>query len=368
MDSKNSLKIGFDAKRLFLNYSGLGNYSRTLVKNLKTHFPEHEYHLFTPEIRDSEETQFFLQGGFHIHTAEGWPSSALWRTVGLAREVKKLKLDIYHGLSHEIPFGLPANTRTVVTMHDLIYEVYPHFFKWYDRSLYSIKYKSACRRADAIIAISEATRNDLIARYKIEDHKIKVIYQSCADLFQNNVLTEKTKRHFLYVGNIEPRKGLLDIVHAYAMLPVKAQLPFVVVGGVSSYMSEVQKAIRYYGLESHFEFKGKMANTDLLTLYDGALTLMLPSVYEGFGIPLVESLFRGVPVITSPYSALPEAAGPGAIKVNPADHIALSKAMEAMTNAGMWKALSDAGRDYVKQKFSSRVTAEELHKFYLTLL
>ena len=68
-----------------------------------------------------------------------------------------------------------------------------------------------------------------------------------------------------------------------------------------------------------------MANTDLLTLYDGALTLMLPSVYEGFGIPLVESLFRGVPVITSPYSALPEAAGPRAIKVNPADHIALSK-------------------------------------------
>jgi glycosyltransferase involved in cell wall biosynthesis len=346
----------------------LGNYSRTLVKNLKTHFPANEYHLFTPEIRDNEETRYFLQGDFHIHTAGGWPSRNLWRTVGISREIKKLQLDIFHGLSHEIPFGLPAHTRTVVTMHDLIYEVYPHFFRWYDRWLYRIKYKSACRRADAIIAISEATRNDLIARYKIADHKISVIYQSCADLFQNNVVAQKTKRHFLYVGNIEARKGLLDIVHAYALLPKEAQHPFVVVGGGSSYLSEVQKAIKYYGLDSHFEFKGKMTNPDLLALYDAALTLMLPSVYEGFGIPLVESLFRGVPVITSPYSALPEAAGPGAIMVDPGDHSGLSKAMEAMTDTGVWNALSEAGRNYVKQKFSSRVTAEELHKFYLTLL
>lgn len=369
MEIKRTLKIGFDAKRLFHNASGLGNYSRTLVKNLKTHFPEHEYHLFTPSVVDNEETRFFLEGGFHIHTPGRWTPKSWWRSFGIGAICKELHLDIFHGLSHELPWGLPQKgLRTVVSMHDLIYEVYPSFFKWHDRKLYSLKYKSACRRADAVIAISEATARDLVHLYKIPQNKISVIFQSCAAVFQTRAPEVHEKKHFLYVGTVEERKGLLDLVHAYAQLSSAEKKPVVVIGSGRAYMEEVKRVIRYYDLDSHFEFKGKIPNAKLLAYYDQAIALLLPSVYEGFGIPLAESLFRGVPVITSPFSALPEAAGPGGILVDPKDHKALANAMRSMLNEEVWNKLSAAGGAFVKQKFSSRNTAEELHRFYLTLL
>ncbi len=369
MESKQTLKIGFDAKRLFHNASGLGNYSRTLVKNLKTHFPQHEYHLFTPSVVNNEETRYFLEGGFHIHTPGRWTPKSWWRTFGIGPMCKALDLDIFHGLSHELPWGMPQKgLKTVVTMHDLIYEVYPSFFKWHDRKLYRLKYKSACNRADAVIAISEATARDLINLYKIPRNKISVIFQSCAAVFQTEAPEVHLKKHFLYVGTIEERKGMIDLVHSYAQLSDAEKKPVVVIGGGTDHLDEVKKVIRYYGLENQFEFKGKLPNAKLLEYYDQAIALLLPSVYEGFGIPLAESLFRGVPVITSPFSALPEAAGPGGLIVDPKDHKALANAMRSMLNEEVWNKLSEAGGTFVKQKFSSRSTAEELHRFYLTLL
>ncbi|MBC7886238.1 MAG: glycosyltransferase, partial [Saprospiraceae bacterium] len=168
------LIIAFDAKRLFNNFTGLGNYSRTLVKNLQTYFPEHEYHLFTPAISKNEETTYFLdKDKFVIHTASF--NHPLWRSVGIAEEINKLNPDIFHGLSHEIPFGVSKNVTKVVTFHDLIYEKYPEQFGLWDRWMFKLKYRSSAQRADAIVAISDSTKHDLSSLYNIKEQKISVI-------------------------------------------------------------------------------------------------------------------------------------------------------------------------------------------------
>ncbi|MBK7010070.1 MAG: glycosyltransferase [Saprospiraceae bacterium] len=178
------LIIGFDAKRLFLNDTGLGNYSRTLVKNMMKLYPQHEYHLFTPSIRETSETQIFLNGDCHIHTPGKFEIKAVWRSRGMSKTINAMKLDVYHGLSHELPSGISTATRTVVSMHDLIYEIYPQFFPWYNRWVYRWKYKTSCKKANHVIAISEATRKDLISRYHLDEKQVSVVYQSCGDYFK----------------------------------------------------------------------------------------------------------------------------------------------------------------------------------------
>lgn len=367
MKGMRPLKIGYDAKRLFLNDTGLGNYSRTLVKNMMQLYPQHEYHLFTPEVRETEATRFFLESGCHIHTPGSQTIKSLWRWRGMSTAINKLHLDIFHGLSHEIPVGISSNTRSLVSMHDVIYEIYPSFFAWYDRLLYRWKYKSSCKRANHIVAISEATRKDLITKYGINSGKISVVYQSCGQSFDLKPETPK-KNHFLYVGTIEERKGLIHAVHAYAQLEKELQIPFMVVGQGKKYAEEVKSAIQYYGLASHFHFLGKLKNEEMATLYRDALSLILPSVYEGFGIPITESLFTGTPVITTPFSALPEAAGPGALLVDPKNHEALANAMRQMFISEIWQKLSDKGSMYVHTHFTAQITTEQLNSLYQRLL
>jgi glycosyltransferase involved in cell wall biosynthesis len=365
------LIIAFDAKRLFNNFTGLGNYSRTLVRNLQTYFPEHEYHLFTPKIIKNEETVYFLNNEkFIVHTPSF--NSPMWRSVGMASDINKLRPNIFHGLSHEIPFGIHKSIKTVLTFHDLIYEKYPEQFGLWDRWMYKWKYRSSAKRTDHIIAISESTKEDLISMYEVDEHKISVIYQSCNDVFQ--IAEEETKLdgilanlsdYYLYVGSIIERKGLLSIIFAYAKLPDEYRKPFVVIGkGDKKYKQKVDDMIKYHGLASYFYFVNGISNERLLAVYDQSFALVFPSIYEGFGIPVIESLFRNKPVITSLISSLPEAAGPGAILVNPYDPDEICLAMIEINDSKKYDRLSRDGYTYVNDRFSSEGTATQLMDFY----
>jgi len=369
------LIIAFDAKRLFNNFTGLGNYSRTLVRNLQIYFPEHEYHLFTPKITKNEETAYFLDPDkFIVHTPSF--NNPLWRSVGMAADINKLRPNIFHGLSHEIPFGIHKSIKTVLTFHDLIYEKYPEQFGLWDRWMYKWKYRSSAKRTDHIIAISESTKEDLISMYEVEENKISVIYQSCNDVFQ---IAEEEKKldgilanlrdYYLYVGSIIERKGLLSIVFAYAKLPDEYRKPFVVIGkGEKKYQQKVDDMIKYHGLASYFYFVNGISNERLLAIYDQSFALVFPSIYEGFGIPVIESLFRNKPVITSLISSLPEAAGPGAILVNPYDPDEICLAMIEINDSKKYDRLSRDGYAYVNDRFSSEGTATQLMDFYTLII
>ncbi len=369
------LIIAFDAKRLFNNFTGLGNYSRTFVRNLQKFYPENEYHLFTPKIKENEETAYFLNNqNFIIHT----PKSVLplWRTFGISKDINQLMPDIYHGLSHEIPYNLDKKIIKIVTFHDLIYEKFPSQFHWADLKIYRFKYLSSARRADHIIAISKSTKNDLKEMYNISKEKISVVYQSCSEAFQQpsseaKMCPEAIKGlspYYLYVGSIIERKGLLQTVIAFSKLPDQLKKPFVVVGkGSASYINKISEMIHYYKLHEYFYFINGIQNTALASIYENCFALVYPSIYEGFGIPIIECLYQARPVITSDTSSMPEAAGPGAILINPYSAEDIKNAMLRLNDNKLYDELKVKGREHVVFSFSSEVTTSKAMQLYIKL-
>ena len=365
------LKIGFDAKRLFHNHTGLGNYSSTLVRDLQRLYPEHEYHLFTPKISNHTVVDYFLDSeNFKIHTYKG-KFSAYWRSRGMTKDINAADLDIYHGLSHELPLNSHSiMAKTVVTFHDLIYEYYPEQFGLWDRYMYKRKYRYAAQNADRVVAISESTKNDLNQLYQVDPTKVSVVYQSCNPAFYNTPKSiHSDEQYLLYVGSLIERKSFMLIVEAMATIPKDKRAKVKVVGQGGKYADRVKARILELGLDEHFEFLNHLDNDALLSIYDNAIAMVYPSIYEGFGIPLIESLYRDTPVITTSASSLPEAAGPGAIYIEPGDKVALANAMlDIASNHTLRRELAQKGKAYVSSRYTDEISAKGMMAVYMKML
>ena len=340
------MNIGFDAKRAFHNNTGLGNYSRTLIHSLHSFYPVNDYYLFNP--KKSNRYQII---GQHLH--EILPTaffdklfSSLWRSHRVIKNLRKLNIEIYHGLSHEIPFGIEkTNIKTVVTIHDLIVFRHPEHYKKIDVRIHEKKIKYACQNANHIIAISEQTKTDIINFFNIDEKKISICYQSCDKKFEQkineqeiNLVKQKLglpEQYFLYVGSITERKNLLSICKAILLNKDELNVPLVVIGNGKKYKEEVQYFLQQHNLSASVIFLSddKMANAfpEFISgdwfpaIYQAATALVYPSLFEGFGIPILEALWSETPVITSNTSCLPEAGGEGSYYVDPlnAEEIAL---------------------------------------------
>ncbi|MFT5262687.1 MAG: glycosyltransferase involved in cell wall biosynthesis [Polaribacter sp.] len=370
--------LAFDAKRLFNNPTGLGNYARTLLKNLTEYHPDHQYHLYSPRIKKQAYNEFFRKSpAFQNHTAGRTPA-ALWRSYRVKKDLLKNKVDLYHGLSHEIPIGLSdTKIKTVVSIHDLIIKTYPHTFKAIDRAIYDWKFSYACREADHIIAISEHTKRDIIKYYGTSADKISVVYQTCGEQFKiihaaKHIQTVQQRyqlpaEYLLYVGSIVERKNLLPLLEAIRLLPKTVQLPLVVVGqGSGAYFKKVQDYIRQQGIRVYFP-QG-VSNEDLPAIYQGAQIFCYPSSYEGFGIPILEALYSKVPVVTSPLSSLPEAAGPDAFYADPKNKEELSEAINnVLTNSELRSNSIKKGFEHAQQ-FDARTLTDQVMNIYLQQL
>lgn len=366
-----SLKIGFDAKRLFHNHTGLGNYGRTLVRDLQRLYPEHEYHLFTPKISKHPEVIYFLDNKkFTIHTHNG-KMGAYWRSRGVTKEINAAGMDIYHGLSHEIPLNSQSiDAKTVVTFHDLIFEYYPKQFGLWDRYMYKRKYRYAAKNADQIVAISESTKKDLNDLYQVESSKVSVVYQSCHPAFYNTPKSPQSgEKYLLYVGSLIERKSFMLIVEAMATISKDKRTKVKVVGKGGLYADQVKAKISELSLDNQFEFLDHIDNEALLSIYDNAIAMVYPSIYEGFGIPLIESLYRDTPVITTTASSLPEAAGPGAIYIEPNDKAALADAMmDIVSNDTLRSELAQKGKAYVSERYSDEISAKGMMEVYMKMM
>jgi len=345
------MRIGFDAKRAFHNQTGLGHYSRTLIHSLASEYPHNEYFLYTPRGSD---TFSFSEENLHAVMPKGLYAgilSSYWRSKGMIGDLKRNQLDLYHGLSHELPVGInKTQIKSVVTMHDLIFERYPDQYKLPDRISYRQKFKYACRVADAIIAISKQTREDLIELYGADPGKIHICYQACNPAFAKRVEDAEKERvrklyqlpdhYFLYVGSVIERKNLLGICKAYSLIRDETNLPLVVIGKGKKYLETVKQFIaaekltdRILFLSDHPNAKsntGFLTASDFPAIYQGAAVMIYPSFYEGFGIPVLEALWSKIPVITSSASCLPEAGGPGAFYVNPASSEEIAERMKTV--------------------------------------
>ena len=369
------MNIGFDAKRLFNNFTGLGNYSRSLVYGLKKYFPENNYSLFTPKISDKDEVQLFVNNKDYNVVLPDMKPSSLWRSYGCTKEITNLNLDIFHGLSHELPLGIrKTGAKPIVTIHDLIYLTYPNDFSFFDRKIYDFKFRYACNNADRIIAVSNSTKNDIVRFYDISPKKIDVVYQSCHANFKNKLsdveVDDAIKRYklpdefMLYVGSIIERKNLLNIVKALNSLKNTIDVPLVVIGYGKAYLKKVKSYISEKQLQRQVIFTQNVSYKDLPAIYSKAMLFVYPSQYEGFGIPVIEALQRKTPVITSGISSLPEAAGPGAFYCNPNDEDSIAEGISKILNDSAYsRKLADEGYMYVQQ-FNEEHNALNLMKTY----
>ena len=365
------MKIGFDAKRLFLNYTGLGNYSRNIVKNLQKYYPEHEYHLYTTKaLRNPDTEYFFDKAKFIIHENKS-AFNFYWRSVSIIKDLEKDKIDVFHGLSAELPIGIKrSNIKSVVTIHDLIFKHFKQDYNPVDRMIYDFKSGYACRNAAKVIAISEFTKKDILKAYNIGEDKIEVVYLPLDNKFskkasQNEL--EKVKyefnlpdKFFLYVGSVIGRKNLKSVVKAMSIIEPKWRIPLVVVGSGKKYLEEVKAMITNDGLEDDILFLKNISNEDLPKIYQLAEFFVFPSLYEGFGLPVLEAIQGGKSVIVSQDTSLEEVAGNCGIVLPQNDVISLAKSIKEKSTLS--NELGDCDKHL--KKFDPEVIAKKIMEVY----
>lgn len=365
-----SINIGFDAKRYFFNNSGLGNYSRSSVQLLSRYFSEDNHVLFTPKMpRNSTENnaEIIVPQGI----AKLFPS--LWRSYGMAGDIRRSGVDIYHGLSNELPADIRrAGCKSVLTMHDLIFVHMPHLYKPVDRRLYTQKYGRSCHHADRIIAISKQTKDDLVNSWHINPDKIDIVYQGCSDLFYEQASEEKReavrkkyalpREYMLSVGTIEERKNLLLTVRAMAEGGI--DMPLVACGRRTPYADTILEYAEKHGIANRVHLLNNVSMADLPALYQMASVAVYASKYEGFGIPIIESLWSGTPMITSRGGVFSETGGDACLYVDSDDVCEMTEALRlALNDSDTRTTMINRGYEYVK-RFSDESVAKALHAVY----
>ncbi|TKC07053.1 glycosyltransferase family 4 protein [Pedobacter frigoris] len=370
------MKIGFDGKRAANNFTGLGNYSRSLIAQLASFFPQNQYLVYIQKIKDHPQVADFLKDK-QIKVCLPQKPGLLWRTSGIKKQLISDELDLFHGLSHEIPFGInKTGIASVVTIHDLIFLKFPRYFKVIDRFIYKLKAKYACRHADRIVAISECTKRDIVSFFNISPNKIDVVYQSCDDSFKadadakfNETVRAKFSlpaNYILNVGTIETRKNLVTLIKA--LKNVDSTYKLVVVGRKTGYMELVNQEIDKLGLRERVIFLQNVPFNELPAIYQMAKVFAYPSLYEGFGIPITEAIFSKVPVVAATGSCLEEAGGNTSLYVSPLDHAALASAInQIIASPELHQKMITEGLTHVK-RFDNDVIANDMINVYNTTL
>ncbi len=364
------MKIAFDGKRFFNNSSGLGNYSRDLVRILAKFFPENQYILLNKNKSERGKEILDLPNVTFVKTSKGRMS----RQFKMGKDSQNLDADIFHGLSGELPLKWSKKSiKKIVTIHDLIFVRFPQYYSFFDRKIHLWKFRKAANSADKIIAISEQTKQDIIKFLKVPESKITVVYQGCHQSFKENKndeflhsVREKfnlPERFLLNVGTIEERKNLLNVIKSLK----EKKISLVVVGKKQKkYFRKIQKEIRKNGAEVYFLENVSME--ELSAIYQLAEIFIYPSFFEGFGIPVIEALFSGTPVITSNISSLPEAGGKDSVYINPENPEDIkAKILFLWNNEAERKRRAEKGLEFV-QKFNDEKIADELMKVYRELL
>jgi len=375
------MKIGYDAKRAFANFTGLGNYARSTISNICIVFPAHEYYLYTPtKVADGASDFIHDIKNAHIRGPRNLfygTFSAAWRRFGIAADAAHDQIDLYHGLSHEIPDGIEkTNIKTVVTIHDLIFKRFPHYYKKIDRKIYDNKIKHAVKFAHTIIAISEQTKKDIIEFYQVAENKIEVIYQACDTIFEKkqtsveiNLIKETyalPANYLLYVGTIEERKNALVILQAMLALPSHVKL--VMVGKKKSYGLIIDAFIKKHELNDRVIQINQVDFKDLPAIYQAATIFIYPSKFEGFGIPIIEALHSETPVIAAKGSCLAEAGGPNSLYFEPSNAEELTGLIaDLLADESKRKSMAASGKKYV-EKFNGDKIATELMCLYQSIL
>ncbi len=333
------MHIGIDARLLHYRQAGISRYTLQLVRALARIDSDDHYTLLQsiraryPIIKDERFT----------HRKVLTPAHHRLEQLTLPLEISPLKLDVLHSPDFIPPFRV--NCRSVITIHDLNFLLFPHFLTK-DAARYYGQIDEAVRHSDAIIAVSKATKADIIRLLGVPETKIRVIYEAASPTFRklhDPSLEQQVRRRFgvrsdylLFVSTIEPRKNVPTLLRAFRQFLDDYQLDIqLVLAGQKGWLfEEVFELVTELDLEDHTIFVGRVSSEELLWLYNAAKALVAPSIYEGFGLTPLEAMACGTPVIVANTSSLPEVVGDAGMKVDPykADEIAVA----------MWRILTDS--------------------------
>ncbi len=374
------LTIGYDAKRAVSNGTGLGNYCRTLLNDLGTIDTTDSFRLYVPDLgRDDLRSQLDMPRNMSFVTPANKlvkPLRSLWRIKGIVNDLKRDGVDIYHGLTGELPLGLSeAGIKSVVTIHDLIFMRCPEYYNPVDVAIYKWKFHNAIRQANRIIAISECTRRDIMELGEIDDSRIDVVYQSCDTRFHLQVSPEQKqdvraryslpKRYVLFVGTIEERKNAL--LAAQALPYLSDDIHLVLVGRQTAYAKTIFSFARQNGLANRIHMLSGVPTSDLYAIYQQAECFVYPSRYEGFGIPIIEAIQSRLPVIACTGSCLEEAGGPDNVYVDPDEPQEMAMAIKSITdNPDAARQIVTRSLDYIR-RFENGNVAQEMLNVYRSL-
>lgn len=380
------MRIAYDGKRAVQNMTGLGNYSRYLIEILCNHYPQNEYLLYAPKRKENNRLDLLLRKfpQLKIITPTSFINklfSSLWRIWGIVGQLKKDStkepIALFHGISNELPLNIgKSHIKSIVTIHDLIFIHHPNYYHCFDRWIYTYKFKQACLHANKIIAISECTKRDIMRFFHIPEEKIKVVYQGCSPIFVPTTNTHHLEvirkkynlpeKYILSVGSIEERKNILLAIKALKELP--ADIHLVIVGKHTSYTEKAKQYCTQNQLVNRVHIFHKVAFEDLPAVYQLAHVFVYPSFFEGFGIPVIEAIRCGTPVIAATGSCLEEAGGAYSHYVNPNDVQGLVNAVnDILDNPQKSEIDLKKSQDYVS-RFSEKEQAKQLIDLYQSVI
>ena len=334
--------IGFDGSRAFTkNRTGTENYSFQLLKALSKIDQTNTYLVY---LRTQGETLRGWPNNFKFKIIN-WPR--LWTQGGLALQTFKDSLDVLFVPAHTLPIIRKPGLKTIITVHDLGAEYLPKMHQLKERLYLSYMQRYQLKTATGIIAVSKATKEDLVKRVGVKSDKVAVIYEGYNNkLFKPDTKVASLSSYYLFVGTVQPRKNLDRLIRAFS----KTTGANLVIAGSKGWLSdEIYKLPKKLGIKKRVKFLGYVPDKDLPALYSGAIALVFPSLFEGFGLPILEAQACGCPVLTSKISSMPEVAGDGAVFVDPYSIDDIVKGMARLQGTGYRVQLVKKGFENIKR-------------------
>lgn len=377
------MRIGIDIRNIGKKRTGDEAVFFNLVKNLAKIDDANEYLLFT----DITNTAILcdIEAKLEIENKSNFKIISLkclnkfiWNAWTLPRYLRKNLVDVYH-TQYITPFFIPKKIKVITTIHDISFNFYPQLIKWTDLFFLKTLIPRSLKRADKIITVSNFTKKEIIKFYKVNPEKVETIYNATGDNFlkntfiagELNLVREKynlPEKFILYIGTMQPRKNIPFLIEAYANVKNKLDGAKLVIAGKKSYNydKKIDEVAAKYDLKDEILFPGYIDESDKPILFNLSHFFVFPSLYEGFGIPVLEAMSQGVPVLAADIPSLKEVGEEAVLYFNPRDLASLEKALYNISiSQNLREKLAKSGLER-SRLFSWKKTASKILEVYKT--
>lgn len=369
------MRIGFDAYFLHnQGNTGIGNFLLNILLELSNADKQNEYFIYTPEIFHKDVAEkIFTNKKFNkrIVNSSIFKQRRLWlQSPQLLSKIKKDKLDIFFGGGEYIPVFLPSSVIAISAIHDVVFKIFPETTSITNKIFYKTLFKISLKRSNYIATISNNSKKEIIKYLNCPAEKIFVIHNTIDTKKYIPKKSVTKKDYILFVGTLQPRKNLVNLILAFAKASFKTTDQLVIVGGSGWKNSKLATVIESLSVDikNRIIFKGFISGDELITLYQEAKMVVVPSLHEGFGLVIAEAMASGTAVITSPVAAIPEVFSDTPIYANPLSIDDLSTAMLKLSMDKKMRIKTEKNGLAFIDKYSNKTLAKNFIDMFNTVI